>query len=70
LLHTPLRSYVVVYGWRSWWVKWRVTTPAPVDAERMKAIVELTETLLPPDDDDAEEDEEERGYPMTARSGS
>jgi hypothetical protein len=31
-------------------VKWRVTTPAPVDAERMGAIVRLTETLLPPED--------------------
>jgi hypothetical protein len=46
----PLRSYVLLYQWRTWWVKWRVTTPAPVDAERMRAIVKLTETLLPPED--------------------
>jgi hypothetical protein len=45
----PLRSYVVVYGWQGWWVKWRVTTPAPVTPERMREIVELTESLLPPD---------------------
>jgi hypothetical protein len=45
----PLRSYVVVYGWEGWWVKWRVTTPAPVTRERMREIVELTESLLPPD---------------------
>lgn len=45
----PLRSYLVVYPWGSWWVKWRATTPAPIDDERMKAIVELTETLLPPE---------------------
>jgi hypothetical protein len=44
----PLRSYVVLYAWEDWWVKWRVTTPAPVSDERMRAIVELTETLLPP----------------------
>lgn len=44
----PLRSYVVLYPWRGWWVKWRATTPAPIDDERMRAIVELTETLLPP----------------------
>ena len=46
----PLRSYVVLYRWESFWVKWRVTTPAPVTAERMRAIVELTETLVPPPD--------------------
>jgi hypothetical protein len=45
----PLRSYVVVYGWEGWWVKWRVTTPAPVTREQMREIVELTESLLPPD---------------------
>jgi hypothetical protein len=45
----PVRSYVVVYGWEGFWVKWRVTTPAPVTDERMREIVELTETLLPPD---------------------
>ena len=31
-------------------MKWRVTTPAPVSPERMQAIVELTETLVPPPD--------------------
>ena len=46
----PLRSYVLLYQWKSWWVKWRVTTPAPEDGERMGAIVELTETLLPPEE--------------------
>jgi hypothetical protein len=45
----PLRSYVVVYGWEGWWVKWRVTTPAPVTGEQMREIVELTESLLPPE---------------------
>jgi hypothetical protein len=45
----PLRSYLVVYGWEGWWVKWRVTTPAPVGAEQMREIVELTESLLLPD---------------------
>lgn len=45
----PLRSYAVVYRWESWWVKWRVTTPAPVTAERMREIVNLTESLLPPE---------------------
>jgi hypothetical protein len=45
-----LRSYLVLYRWKDWWVKWRVTTPGPMDGERMRAIVELTETLLPPDD--------------------
>jgi len=44
----PLRSYLVLYQWSGWWVKWRATTPAPVDGPRMRAIVELTETLLPP----------------------
>jgi hypothetical protein len=47
----PLHSYVVLYRWKTWWVKWRVTTPAPVDSKRMKAIVELTESLLPPADE-------------------
>jgi hypothetical protein len=47
----PLRSYLVVYRWRDWWVKWRATTPAPVDRERMKAITDLTESLLPPEAD-------------------
>jgi hypothetical protein len=46
----PLRSYVVLYEWKGSWVKWRVTTPAPVSPERMRAIVELTETLVPPPD--------------------
>jgi hypothetical protein len=45
----PLRSYLVLYGWNGWWVKWRATTPAPVDPERMRAIVDLTESLLPPE---------------------
>jgi hypothetical protein len=45
----PLRSYLVLYQWNAWWVKWRVTTPAPNDDVRMKAIVELTESLLPPE---------------------
>jgi hypothetical protein len=36
--------------WKGSWVKWRVTTPAPVSPERMRAIVELTETLVPPPD--------------------
>ncbi len=45
-----LRSYVVLYRWESFWVKWRVTTPAPVTVERMRAIVELSETLVPPAD--------------------
>jgi hypothetical protein len=49
----PLRSYVVVYRWKSWWVKWRATTPGPVDHERMRAIVDLTESLLPPEEDAA-----------------
>lgn len=44
----PLRSYLVLYRWGGWWVKWRVTTPAPVDGPRMRAIVELTESLVPP----------------------
>ena len=45
----PLRSYLVLYAWNGWWVKWRATTPAPIDDERMQAIVDLTETVLPPD---------------------
>ena len=45
----PLRSYLVLYRWNGWWVKWRVTTPAPVSPERMRAIVELTESVLPPE---------------------
>ncbi len=44
-----LRSYLVLYRWNGWWVKWRATTPAPVGAERMRAIVELTESVLPPE---------------------
>ena len=44
----PLRSYLVLYPWKTWWVKWRVTTPAPIDALRMQAIVDLTKRLLPP----------------------
>jgi hypothetical protein len=44
----PLHSYLVLYRWNGWWVKWRATTPAPVSPERMKAIVALTESLLPP----------------------
>jgi hypothetical protein len=47
----PLRSYLVLYRWKTWWVKWRVTTPAPIDAERMKAIVDLTQSLVPPETD-------------------
>jgi len=45
----PLRSYLVLYPWKTWWVKWRVTSPAPIDNERMRRIVDLTESLLPPD---------------------
>jgi hypothetical protein len=47
--NVPLRSYLVLYRWNGWWVKWRATTPAPVSPERMRAIVDLTETLLPPE---------------------
>jgi hypothetical protein len=69
----PLRSYVVVYGWEGWWVKWRVTTPAPVTAECMREIVDLTESLLPPaestDPDGESEDQTEPGeaYPASAQ---
>jgi hypothetical protein len=45
----PLRSYLVLYGWNGWWVKWRATTPAPVSPERMRAIVDLTESVVPPE---------------------
>jgi hypothetical protein len=45
----PLRSYLVLYAWGGWWVKWRVTTPAPIDGARMRAIVELTRAVVPPD---------------------
>ena len=45
----PLRSYLVLYRWSGWWVKWRATTPGPVDPERMRAIVDLTESVLPPE---------------------
>lgn len=44
----PVRSYVVLYAWEDYWVKWRATTPAPIGDARMRAIVDLTETLLPP----------------------
>jgi hypothetical protein len=47
--NVPLRSYLVLYRWNGWWVKWRATTPAPVSPERMRAIVDLTGTLLPPE---------------------
>jgi hypothetical protein len=47
----PLRSYLVLYRWKGWWVKWRATTPAPISKERMRAIVDLTERLLPPADE-------------------
>ena len=45
-------------------MKWRVTTPAPVTDERMREIVELTETLLPPDestDPDGESESQTEG---------
>jgi len=45
----PLHSYLLLYQWSGWWVKWRATTPAPVDDTRIRAIVELTESLLPPE---------------------
>lgn len=45
-----LRSYVLFYRWRGYWVKWRTTTPGPVDPVRMKAIVALTESLVPPEE--------------------
>jgi hypothetical protein len=44
-----LRSYVVFYRWGGYWVKWRTTTPGPIDPVRMKAIVALTESLVPPE---------------------
>jgi len=46
----PLRSFVVLYRWQDWWVKWRVTTPAPADGEPIRAMVQLTETVVPPPD--------------------
>jgi hypothetical protein len=49
----PLRSYLLLYHWKDWWVKWRVTTPAPRDDEPIRAMVTLTETLVPPSDDRA-----------------
>jgi hypothetical protein len=50
------RSYLVLYAWESWWVKWRATTPAPIDNARMRAIVDLTESLRPPRDEEATAD--------------
>jgi hypothetical protein len=50
----PLRSYLVLYPWKTWWVKWRVTSPAPIDNERMRRIVDLTESLLPPESEPEE----------------
>lgn len=44
-----LRSSLVLYDWSGWWVKWRVTTPAPIDEPRMRAIEDLAESLLPPE---------------------
>lgn len=44
----PLRSYLMLYRWKDWWVKWRVTTPAPADGEPIRAMVQLTETVVPP----------------------
>ena len=44
----PLRSYVLLYRWQDWWVKWRVTTPASKRDEPIRAMVALTETLAPP----------------------
>lgn len=46
----PLRSFLVLYRWRDWWVKWRVTTPAPADGEPVSAMVKLTETVVPQGD--------------------
>jgi hypothetical protein len=62
----PLRSYLVLYPWKTWWVKWRVTTPAPIDNERMRRIADLTESLLPPDS----EPEEGGGHTDCQRQGS
>jgi len=47
----PLRSYLVLYRWKDWWVKWRVTTPAPRDGEPIRTMEQLTETVVPPSDD-------------------
>jgi len=44
----PVRSYVLLYRFQDWWVKWRVTMPVTRDAEPIHAMVELTETLVPP----------------------
>jgi hypothetical protein len=63
----PLRSYLVLYRWNGWWVKWRATTPAPVSPERMKAIVALTESLLPPESEPEESKEPPPSDPSAER---
>lgn len=50
-----LRSYVLFYRWGGYWVKWRTTTPGPIDPVRMNAIVALTESLVPPETAPAEQ---------------
>ncbi len=63
----PLRSYLVLYRWNGWWVKWRATTPAPVSPERMRAIVDLTESLLPPEIEPEEPEEPSASSPDAER---
>jgi hypothetical protein len=63
----PLRSYLVLCRWNGWWVKWRATTPAPVSPERMRAIVDLTETLLPPEIEPTEPEQPSENGPDAER---
>jgi hypothetical protein len=58
-----LRSYVLFYRWGEYWVKWRTTTPGPIDPVRMNAIVALTESLVPPETVPAEEKSPVKKHP-------
>lgn len=45
----PLHSYAVLYQWGTYWVKWRVTFPAPQDLnEVLIAMSSLTQSVTPP----------------------
>jgi hypothetical protein len=45
----PVRSYLLLYRYLHWWVKWRVTMPVTRDGEPIRAMVALTESLVPPE---------------------
>ena len=42
-----LHSYLVLFSWRDWWVKWRISFSATDDPEHIQSAMSLIQALTP-----------------------